>query len=162
MEDRTIVPVFQRPPSAPGEGNPLLPDTDLAFIGIKGSAKSTTMLNMLVRMRYYDLYHISYFCSPHVSPEALARTNERGEFTSDYRILLPLVEAGKVKLYWKFESEEEGNSMQEAIQEAKDDPKHPDKYGLFGADDWAHKLCAQTFLSDAFSNARHTMKVRFW
>ena len=156
MEDRTIVPVYQRPPSAPGEGNPILTDTDIAFVGNKGSAKSTTMLNMLVRMLYYTLYHLCYFCSPHVTPEKLNDPN------SDYRILLPLAEAGKVKLYWKFSSEGDGHSMEEAIEDAKRDPKHRDKYGIFCTDDWADHLCKQTWLTDAFANARHAMKVRYW
>ena len=55
---------------------------NLLFVGINRSGKSTVMLNMLIRMAYFAIHHIIYFCCPHVSPEDIEKPEH-----ADYKLI---------------------------------------------------------------------------
>ena len=150
---QTILPIRPPPQMVAGDHNPLLPDGNLLFVGINRSGKSTVMLNMLIRMAYFAIHHIIYFCCPHVSPEDIEKPEH-----ADYK---PIQGFPNIRLYWNITGP---NSVEEALDHARDNEKHHDKFNLVVLDDWGRQLMSQEFrfFSSRLLNLRHAEKAFAW
>ena len=122
----------------------------MLIVGATDSGKSTLILNMLLRMMYFTIHNIVYFCSPHVDPE---------NWHEDHDLLRPFVEIGKMVLCWNITGE---NSVLEALN-TMDAARNKDrniKPNLIVIGDFGAELCSpeSSFFPGRLVTMRHHTK----